>query len=120
MSLEENKAIARRFFAALDQGQGKLPPEVVTGDMTGHVSGSPQPLTRAEFDQFSQMFFAGFPDLTHTIEEQIAEGEKVVNRLLIRGTHRRSFQGIPATGKTVAMPAITIQRMVEGKVAEQW
>ena len=64
--------------------------------------------------------YAGFPDLTHTIEEQIAEGEKVVNRLLIRGTHRGSFQGIPASGKAVAMPALTIQRIAEGKVAEQW
>ena len=63
---------------------------------------------------------AAFPDIQTTIEDLIAEGDKVVKRYTIRGTHRGEFQGIPPTGKEVAFSSIEIDRMVDGKVSEHW
>ncbi len=66
------------------------------------------------------MFRAGFPDIQFPIEDLIAEGDKVVARYTVRGTHRGDFQGIPPTGKEVAFSSIEIDRMVDGKVQEHW
>ena len=63
---------------------------------------------------------AGFPDLTITVEDQVAEGDMVVTRWIARGTHRGAFQGVPATGRDVVMAGTDIDRIVGGKVAECW
>ncbi len=63
---------------------------------------------------------SAFSDLNMTIEEQIAEGDKVVSRYTWRGTHRGEFFGVPAIGKQVAVPGIAIDRIVEGKSVEGW
>jgi predicted ester cyclase len=61
-----------------------------------------------------------FPDLHFTIEDQIAEGDKVVNRVTARGTHLGDFRGIPPTGKQVTVAGITIDRIAGGKLVESW
>jgi predicted ester cyclase len=66
------------------------------------------------------MFRAAFPDLHGTIEDQIAEGDKVVSRMTYRGTHQGELMGIPPTGKQVTMSFIGIHRITAGKVAEGW
>jgi predicted ester cyclase len=66
------------------------------------------------------MFRTAFPDLHGTIEDQIAEGDKVVMRMTYRGTHQGELMGIPATGKPVTMTFISINRIAEGKIAEGW
>ena len=61
-----------------------------------------------------------FPDLRFTIDDQIAEGDKVCVRYRVQATHTEPFQGIPATGKRIAYSGILIYRVEGNKVAEQW
>jgi predicted ester cyclase len=66
------------------------------------------------------MLFAAFPDIQYTLEDLLAEGDRVVARFTARGTQTGVFQGIPATGSTAAVSSIAIYRLAGGKVAEQW
>src|SRR5438132_6012856 len=61
-----------------------------------------------------------FPDLRRTIDDLIADGDKVVARTTFRGTHRGAFLGLPPTGRRVSWSSITIYRIVNGQVAEEW
>ena len=65
-------------------------------------------------------FRNAFPDVQFTVEDQIAEGDKVVTRYTFRGTHQGNLFEIPPTGKTVAFPGISIYRMQNGKMKEAW
>ena len=84
----------------------------------GVVSQTTQPVefVRRIVDRFR----AAFPDVHYTVEDQIAEGDKVVVRYRFRGTHLGAFQGMPPTGKQVTYTGILIYRIVDGKIAEQW
>src|SRR6185503_15243941 len=119
MSTEENKTLARRFRETMDKSKGAgmeefLPPQVVL-----HFPGSPS-LNREQVQGLIGVFYSAFPDLHHTFEDQIAEGDKVVNRVTFRGTHKGEFQGIPPTGKEVAFAGILIDRFEGGKIVEHW
>lgn len=70
--------------------------------------------------RFYEGVFAGFPDVAVTVEDALEAGEKVAVRFVLRGTHLGTFNGIPATGKTVAMPGMTILRFDNGKCVERW
>ena len=118
--LEKNKAIARRLFEETAKQNWAIGNELLAPDYVWHQPGSPKPLTGEESEQFLRTFFAAFPDLRLTIEDMIAEGDKVVARYTGRGTHKGDFMGIPATGKKVAFTAIFIVRIAEGKIAEEW
>jgi predicted ester cyclase len=63
---------------------------------------------------------SAFPALTLTIEDQIAEEDRVVTRTTLQGVHQGEFQGLPATGKSVTMRAINIDRIAHGQVVEHW
>jgi steroid delta-isomerase-like uncharacterized protein len=108
---------ARRFFAEQDQRKGPLAEEICTTTYTASIAGFP-PMNVAGHGQFGELFYRAFPDMRHTIEETIAEGEKVTVRFTLRGTHHADFMGIPATSKAVAVSAIAILGFVEGKVAQ--
>ena len=118
--LEENKAIVRRWFEEPGKGNWAIFNELLVPDYVWQQPGSPKPLTREETEQFIRMFFAAFPDNRYTIEDMIAEGDKVVTRYTVRGTHKGDFLGIPATGKEVAFTSILITRISESKIVEEW
>jgi steroid delta-isomerase-like uncharacterized protein len=61
-----------------------------------------------------------FPDLDFTLEEQIAEGDKVITRWSAHGTQLGDFMGIPATNKEVNVPGLILYRIADGKIAEHW
>jgi predicted ester cyclase len=67
-----------------------------------------------------QMMLAGFPDYQTVIEELIAEGDKVVARITMSGTHTGSFMGIAPTGKHVEFTGISIARIANGKIVDHW
>jgi predicted ester cyclase len=69
---------------------------------------------------FFNMLFMAFPDLHATIDDLIAEGDKVVDRMTCEGTHQGFFMGAPPTGKRVKWSFIDINRIVDGKVVEHW
>jgi steroid delta-isomerase-like uncharacterized protein len=115
---QDFKAAARAFYASIDADQMQSIPALCAEQFIARLAGMP-PMDRAAFQQFGQAFFAAFPDLYHIVEDQVAEGDMVVNRMLARGTHRGEFQGIPPTGRTVEFAAISIQRFAEGTLVEQ-
>ncbi len=66
------------------------------------------------------MFRSAFPDLHFTVEDMIAEGDKVASRYTARGTHRGELMGLPPTGRGVTEVGIMISRLAEGKLVEDW
>ena len=80
--------------------------------------GTPRGLEGAK--QTVTMYLTAFPDLHFTVEDLIAEGDKVVTRLTVRGTQQGEFMGIPPTGKQATVKAIDINRIVGGKSIEHW
>lgn len=118
MSTDNLKLLARQLYTAIDADQLRTTPAVVSPAFKAHLPGMP-PMDWAALQQFGQAFYTAFPDLQHTIEGQVAEGETVVNQLVVRGTHQEAFQGIPPTGKAVTITAISIQRFAAGQLVEQ-
>src|SRR5215207_431559 len=115
---QDLKAAAREQLASIDADRAQTMPALFAEAFVAHLPGMP-PLDRAAFQQFGQASYAAFPDLRHAVEEQVQEGDTVVNRLLVRGTHQGDFQGIPPTGTSVEIAAITIQRFVDSQLVEQ-
>ena len=121
MSTEDNKALIRRFYeevfnkknlAAIDEFfapnhvDHTLPP-----GLPGGLEGTKQAIS---------MTLMGFPDLHITVEDMIAEGDKVVTWFTTRGTQQGALGGIPPTGKQVAVSTIEIARIAGGKIVEDW
>jgi steroid delta-isomerase-like uncharacterized protein len=93
--------------------------ELLASDFAGHSSMAE---TRGpdEAKQFFASLRAAFPDIHFTIEDQIAERDKVVTRWSARATHTGDFRGIPPTGKQGHVTGITINRVANGKIVEGW
>jgi len=124
MSTEENKAAARRAYDALNQGfrTGNLAAldDVIAANIVDHNPAPGQGTGLEGAKQAFSQFFAAFPDLQFTVEDMIAEGDKVASRVTARGTHKGDFQGLPATGKQVTQTGIDILRIAGGKIVERW
>jgi predicted ester cyclase len=118
MSLEENKTLARRFLEKVNL-EGMAPAELCTPDFTAHVASDP-PTDLEAFQKFTGLFFAGFSEWILTVEDIVAEGDKVAFRLMTRATHTAEFMGIPATGSQVSLSNIGLGRIAGGKIAEWW
>jgi len=119
MSTETNKAIVRRYIEqVLNEQRHDLAEEFLTDNMELHGSGLTPGLEVIK--QWHTMFAAAFPDGHTTIDDVVAEEDRVVARTAFNGTHQGEMQGIPATGKSVSIPSITIFRMDNGKIAEGW
>jgi steroid delta-isomerase-like uncharacterized protein len=121
MSTEENKALVRREY---EQGVNPknfgVRDEVLASNFVAHFPGH-APIQGIEaFRQFTSAFFTAFPDLQTTIEDLMAEADKVAVRQTWRGTHTANFQGIPPTGKRITFTSIEIYRIAGGKLAEEW
>jgi len=118
--LEDNKALVMRTFDETVKRNWAILDELYTTDYIWHQPGRPEPLTNKESNQFMRTFLAAFPDYNNTIEDMIAEDDKVVTRFTFSGTHKGEYMGIPATGKEIVLTSIMISRIVEGKIAEEW
>jgi predicted ester cyclase len=120
MTTEQNKAIVRRFFeafAANDEGALK---EVLAPDLVAYSHGAPGPQSREAHLQTIGSWNAAFGETHFTIEEQLAEGDKVATRVTMRSVHNRGdFQGVPPTGKQVAVSGISLERINDGKIVER-
>jgi steroid delta-isomerase-like uncharacterized protein len=117
----ENKAIARRFFELFSQGDLEtIGRELLSPEFVAHFPGMPGPLNLESYRQVGLMFRSAFPDIQDTVEDQIAEGDKVVTRVTSRGTHQGALMGIPATGKRYTISAIVIDRIIDGRIVERW
>jgi steroid delta-isomerase-like uncharacterized protein len=119
MSTETNKAIVRRYFdQVLNEQQHDLAEEFLAETIELHGTDLAPGLEVVK--QWLTMFAAAFPDGHYTVEDVVAEADRVVARTTFNGTHKAEMQGIPATGKAVSVPSITIFRLDNGKIAEGW
>ena len=121
MSAEINKALVRRFYEEIDKGNMEILDELVAADYLDH---NPPPFPGLKhglegLKQAFQIFRAATPGY-HRIEDQIAEGDKVVTRLTSLGKHEGDLPGAPRTGNDLKMTSITIHRIADGKLVEKW
>jgi steroid delta-isomerase-like uncharacterized protein len=118
MSAEENKALGRRAWELADNPD--ILDEVYAPDVVWH---EPDQEIRGleQAKQFVPTYNTAFPDMSVTVEDVIAEGEKVVTRVTLRGTHQGETEefGLP-TGRQVELKGITISRIEGGKIVEEW
>jgi steroid delta-isomerase-like uncharacterized protein len=119
MSTEQNKAIVRRF---LEEYTPAVVDELLVPNYIHHDPSLPPELQRGRdaYKQINNMFHAAFPDLQVTVEDLVAEGNKVAARWNWGGTHQGEMMGIPATRKHVAATGTSIHRVAEGKIVESW
>jgi steroid delta-isomerase-like uncharacterized protein len=118
---EENKALARRWADIFNQGNLDLVEEIYAPGFVNHDPAMPEDVRGLEgAREFYGMYQSAFPDTEITIEDQVAEGDKVVTRWTARGTHQGDLMGVPPSGNRVEVAGITISRIEGGKVAEEW
>ncbi|GAC1392987.1 MAG: ester cyclase [Ktedonobacteraceae bacterium] len=119
MSTEDNKALIRRKVEVLNQGNVATIDELATPNFVFHDPNNPQAHSRQEyFSWLTDLWAALSPQLT--IEDMIAEGDKVVMRYALHGTHQKPWRGVSPTGKPVTITATITYRISDGKLAEAW
>jgi steroid delta-isomerase-like uncharacterized protein len=119
---EENKAIFRRYAEEVGNQQNfELVDEIFERYISHQPDGSTLERGPEDVKRFHREYHSAFSDFHLSIEDQIAEGDKVVSRYTMRGTHQGDFRGLAPTGKEVELKAVTIFRFSpEGKVVETW
>ena len=120
MSTEENKALVRRFYEEIDRGNVEAMDELVSENYIDHNPPPfPFPPGRQGLKDAFKLFWEATPG-RHEIEDQIAEGDKVVTRLTAYGKHEGDLPGAPRTGNDMKMTAVAIHRIADGKLMEKW
>ena len=121
MSAEDNKATNRRFYEeVINQKHLAVIDEIYDANYVSHSLAPGRLPGREGLKAFVSAFHAAFPDLHFTIEDLIAEEDRVVARVSMSGTQQGAFMGIPATGKHVVVPGLDMLRFANGKIAEHW
>lgn len=119
MTVEENKQVVARIFAALNDRDLDTVTSYYRPDCRFY-GWAPQALDVAGYTETMSALLAAFPDSRFQVADVIAEGDRVAARHRFQGTHRETFQGVPASGRPVDIGGIAIFRMEEGKAAEIW
>lgn len=119
---DENKALARRVAEEIfNNGDLEVADELYASDYVLHDPSLPEDLHGPEgIKQYAAMNLGAFPDARVTIEDQVAEGDRVASRWTATGTHTGELMGIPPTGNRVTITGVTINRIVGGRIAEDW
>jgi len=121
MSAEDNKTLAWRWLDEVwNKGDLSLIDELIAPNYVLHDPIRPGLKGRAGIKESIATFRAAFPDIHFTIEAQIAEGEQIVSRYIVQGTHLGPLMGIPATGKQGVITGIDIYRISNGQIEEAW
>jgi steroid delta-isomerase-like uncharacterized protein len=111
--------VCRAVEEVWNRGNFDILEDLVTTDIVIHMS--PENIYGSEgIKQFYSMLRESFPDIHFAIEDQVAEGDRVVTRWTARATHTGAFQGVPPTGRQVSLTGIDIDRFANGKVVECW
>jgi steroid delta-isomerase-like uncharacterized protein len=117
----ENKALVRRYVEeVLNNRNLTLIDELFAPTFIDHDSSMPEARGPAGVKRLTAIVHTSFPDLHFTIEDMVAEGDKVVYRYTVRGTHQKDFMGIAATGKQIRFTGIHIYRVGNGQLQEEW
>jgi predicted ester cyclase len=116
----QNRALVLQFYKSFDN---RCLPEglaLLSGDFIAHMAGQASPLSRAAFTALGHEIYNAFPDGRHRFEQVIAHRDMVTTSGFFTGTHLDSFQGIPATGKSVRFAIMHIDRVHHGHIVEHW
>jgi steroid delta-isomerase-like uncharacterized protein len=118
---EDNKAFVRRWFDEVWNKRNMAAIEdFLAPTYVGYTPGTPDVKGPDSFRQRHTALSTAFPDFRFTVEEIIAEGDKVAVRYTLRGTHRGDFMGIAPTGKEMTWTGITLFHIANGKIQETW
>ncbi len=121
---EDFEALARRFFAAVNDDDLDALDDLATDDIVGHVSpvipfpGRGKGL--AGVKENIAVLRAAFPDAEATLEDLVVQGDRTAARLTLRGTHEGEAQGVAPTGASVEVPALGLVRFEDGRAVEYW
>ena len=118
----ENAALVSRIWNDIwNKGDLAVCDAVFSGDYVGHLAGMPGPVCGpAEFRQLVEVYRTAFPDVHLTVQDVFAVGDRVAVRWVSRGTHLGPMMGIPPTGRSIEVMGISIFRIANHKVAEEW
>ena len=121
MTTDANKANARRFIdEVVNRGNVAVVDELAGPNYVDHTAPPGMPPTAEGQKAFVTMFRAAFPDLHYTIDDTIADGDRLVQRVTAHGTMKGDFLGMPASGKEATWSEIHIVRFADGKAIEHW
>ena len=116
---EHSKHVVRRYFEELDRTKAS-PVDLIGPGFTFQAAGFPA-MELEDTQRFTDMFFSAFPDLTHPVDELIAEGDTVAFRCRYEGTHTgEDFMGVPASGRHFSAVGAGVVRVADGKVIQFW
>lgn len=116
---EANKAVVQGLFGDVDRADLDAMDNRLSSDYVFHFAGNPA-MDKAGHRQLVTALRTGFPDIKHTIEAQFVDGNMVSTRGYFEGTHNGVFQGAQPTGKRVKVTFIFVERIADGKIAEEW
>ena len=116
---DENKAVLRNVYEALNAKNLDAIPELVTEDWAWHGPGQ-ELHGKKGIKELVETYVSAFPDLEFSVDEMLADGDKVTTRWSAQGTHKGELAGIAATGKTMQINGINVSRLENGKIAEEW
>jgi steroid delta-isomerase-like uncharacterized protein len=120
MSLEENKKLFRRWLEeVVNENNYGVVEELLAPDYVAHFPGG-QDMDRDGHRGMVEVFAAAFPDWRESIQEVLAEGDKVAMRVTAGGTHTGDFQGMEPTGRTLTITGMAFARIENGRIAESW
>jgi steroid delta-isomerase-like uncharacterized protein len=120
MTIETNKQVMQGFLEFINTASNELAKELISPHAIFYVPGRHEPLLGPiGYLEIIQMMRGGFPDIQWTLEEMVAEDDKVAARFTMRGTHKGSFFGVPPTGKPIEVPAINFYRLSGGQIVEE-
>ncbi|MCX5599233.1 ester cyclase [Streptomyces phaeochromogenes] len=118
---EKNLALLRTAYKTLEHGDLDACVELLTENFIANVPGVPDPLHGPQIWRLgAQAMWEGFPDLQISVEDMFGAGDKVAVRVHFRGTHRGTFQGIPATDRQVSFRSVELYRIEGDRIAEEW
>ena len=117
---EENKAVYRKLVDGMNSGNAEILDEVYSPSLVYYTTGPSVNLDREGVKQYLTAVVAAFPDCKMTIDDLLADGDKVIYRMTYRGTHKGDLFGVSATNKEVTARTIGIARILDGKIVEEW
>ena len=118
---QENKTIAARLLEEIwNQRKVDLVDEIDAADFVLHMAGSPDIIGPEGHKALITTFLSAFPDHRYAVEDQIAEGDKVVTRWTASGTHKGVLMGVAPTGAKMTVTGVSIFCIADGKVVEEW
>jgi len=121
MTTEKNKDVILKLVKEYwNEGRVDVLDEVFVPDFLDHHAAPGLKPGREGLKQFVSMFRTSFSDISTTVNDLIAEGDKVAWNWTMRGTHSGEFMGVPATGKKITFSGITIDKFIDGQIGERW